>query len=191
MSGPERAGPHPEPADRSQQAPGPAPGRRPFGPVPPRTGGRAEQKIRDAIARGEFDNLPGAGRPLPEDALSRDEHWWIRQFAEREQTPGSAFLPAALQIRKEVQTLPERLGAFGSEAAVRREVQDLNRRIRAEILIPTSSIVLGVGEQDEQVAVDQWRAAVARRRAAQAATAAPVPPREPRRRRWFRRRRAG
>ena len=152
---------------------------------------RAEEKIRDSIARGDFDNLPGAGRPLPEEALSRDEHWWIRQFAEREQTPGSAFLPAALQIRKEVETLPERIEAFGSEAVVRREVQDLNRRIRAEILIPTSSIVLGVGEQDEQVAVERWQAAVARRRAERAAAAARPDPPPPRRRPWFRRGSAG
>lgn len=28
-----------------------------------------ETRIRDALARGEFDGLPGAGRPLPEEDL--------------------------------------------------------------------------------------------------------------------------
>ncbi|TKV60829.1 DUF1992 domain-containing protein [Nakamurella flava] len=160
------------------------------GPVArPRRPGRAEQQIRDAIARGEFDDLPGAGKPLPAELLSRDEHWWIRQFAEREQTPGSAFLPAALQIRKEVQTLAERVAVMTTEASVRRTVLDLNARIRAEILLPTSSIVLGVGEQDEQDVVDGWHRAVAARRAATvreaADRAAAVP--APRRgwRRWL------
>lgn len=176
----------------SAQPPDPASGR-PAGPAgPPRRPGRAEQQIRDAIARGEFDDLPGAGRPLPAELLSRDEHWWIRQFAEREQTPGSAFLPAALQIRKEVQTLAERVAVMGSEAAVRRTVRDLNARIRAEILLPTSSIILGVGEQDESAAVDAWRQAVSERRAAAERQTAPDagPARPSRRggRRWFRRR---
>ena len=31
----------------------------------------AESKIRAAMARGEFDNLPGAGKPLPPDELAR------------------------------------------------------------------------------------------------------------------------
>jgi hypothetical protein len=30
----------------------------------------AEQRIRDAIENGEFDNLPGKGRPLPPDNLT-------------------------------------------------------------------------------------------------------------------------
>lgn len=29
----------------------------------------ANEKIREAQLRGEFDNLPGAGKPLPEDEL--------------------------------------------------------------------------------------------------------------------------
>ena len=31
----------------------------------------AESKIRSAIAAGEFDDLPGNGKPLPPDALAR------------------------------------------------------------------------------------------------------------------------
>lgn len=31
----------------------------------------AESKIRAAMARGEFDDLPGRGRPLPPDQLAR------------------------------------------------------------------------------------------------------------------------
>lgn len=35
----------------------------------------AERKIEDALARGEFDDLPGAGRPLAldDDALVPEE----------------------------------------------------------------------------------------------------------------------
>jgi hypothetical protein len=38
----------------------------------------ADDKIRSAIERGEFDRLPGLGRPLHFDAAA-DPDWWIRR----------------------------------------------------------------------------------------------------------------
>jgi hypothetical protein len=38
----------------------------------------ADDKIRSAIKRGEFDRLPGLGRPLWIDACD-DPDWWIRR----------------------------------------------------------------------------------------------------------------
>jgi hypothetical protein len=38
----------------------------------------ADDKIRSAIERGEFDRLPGLGRPHYFD-LSDDPDWWIRR----------------------------------------------------------------------------------------------------------------
>ena len=38
----------------------------------------ADDKIRSAIERGEFDRLPGLGRPLHFDAAD-DPDWWIRR----------------------------------------------------------------------------------------------------------------
>lgn len=38
----------------------------------------ADDKIRSAIERGEFDRLPGFGRPLEFDG-SDDPDWWIRR----------------------------------------------------------------------------------------------------------------
>ena len=43
----------------------------------------AENRIRDAIERGEFDNLEGAGQPLDLDACY-DPDWWIRRKIKRE-----------------------------------------------------------------------------------------------------------
>jgi hypothetical protein len=45
----------------------------------------ADNKIRAAIDAGEFDNLPGFGKP---DAICDepyDPHWWIRRKLRREE----------------------------------------------------------------------------------------------------------
>ena len=36
-----------------------------------------EAKIRDSIERGEFDDLPGAGKPLPDIDEPADDMRWV------------------------------------------------------------------------------------------------------------------
>ncbi|TMR07429.1 DUF1992 domain-containing protein [Actinomadura soli] len=36
-------------------------------------------QIREAEARGEFDGLPGSGKPLPDAGRPLDDNWWIKQ----------------------------------------------------------------------------------------------------------------
>jgi hypothetical protein len=45
----------------------------------------AENKIRAAIEAGEFDNLPGLGKPAAIFDEPYDPHWWIRRKLKREQ----------------------------------------------------------------------------------------------------------
>ncbi len=45
----------------------------------------ADAKIDQAIEEGEFDNLPGFGRPFEFDDTQYDPNWWIRRKLEREQ----------------------------------------------------------------------------------------------------------
>ena len=40
-----------------------------------------ERIIEEAIARGEFDDLPGEGKPLPTG--DDGPGWWIRAYVER------------------------------------------------------------------------------------------------------------
>ena len=47
-----------------------------------------ENAIQQAIRRGEFDNLPGAGKPLEGLTGQHDPDWWIRRKIEREQLTG-------------------------------------------------------------------------------------------------------
>ena len=45
----------------------------------------AENKIRAAIEAGEFDNLPGFGKPAAIFDEPYDPFWWIRRKLQREQ----------------------------------------------------------------------------------------------------------
>ena len=87
-----------------------------------------ERQVREAIERGEFDNLPGAGRPLPAINGREDENWWVKSLLEREQLPMP--LPTSLALRREVADLPQTLADVPSERTVRDIIEDLNRRIR-------------------------------------------------------------
>lgn len=43
----------------------------------------ADRRIREAIEAGQFDDLPGAGQPLPDLGQPYDELWWVRRWLER------------------------------------------------------------------------------------------------------------
>ena len=45
----------------------------------------AENRIREAIDRGEFEYPEGAGRPFEELSGHYDPNWWIRRKLEREE----------------------------------------------------------------------------------------------------------
>jgi hypothetical protein len=50
----------------------------------------AEHRIREAIAAGELDNLPGLGQPIPGIDDPYDPMWWVKgwlQRVEREHEP--------------------------------------------------------------------------------------------------------
>ena len=45
----------------------------------------AENRIRKATERGEFDHLEGAGRPFPDLGGYDGPDWWITHTLQREQ----------------------------------------------------------------------------------------------------------
>lgn len=55
----------------------------------------AERRIREAIAQGAFDDLPGAGKPLDLRGAG-DPDWWIRRKLEDEGLDAAAIAPGAL-----------------------------------------------------------------------------------------------
>ncbi|HLU59549.1 MAG TPA: DUF1992 domain-containing protein [Pseudonocardia sp.] len=139
-----------------------------------------EKQIREAEERGAFANLPGKGKPLPGLDGPYDENWWIKGWIEREGVPSEALLPTPLQLRREIERLPETVRDLPTEEAVRDVVRDLNRRIAEWVRAPTGPAI-PVRKVDPEAVVREWRAA--------RSLPPPQPPPAPRaRRRWWRRR---
>lgn len=44
----------------------------------------ADRRIREAMEKGEFDDLPGAGKPIPDLEDGYDPEWWTKQWVKRE-----------------------------------------------------------------------------------------------------------
>ena len=156
----------------------------------PRWESPVEKAIREAQERGEFDDLPGAGKPLKDLGDPDDPMWWLRRYAEREHLDMTGALPPALQLRKEAASYPESLVDLRTEAAVRHVLEDFNTRVRRDRLRPPDPGMpqLLAPTVDVDAMVDRWQAL---RAASQPAKVDPsVTSGEARaRRRWWRRRR--
>ncbi|WLP90954.1 DUF1992 domain-containing protein [Gordonia sp. NB41Y] len=92
--------------------------------------------IREATERGDFDDLPGLGKPLNLAGLD-DPDWWAKQKIREEELDSSALLPPTLQLRKERDAFPESLRGIADEQAVRTILEDFNRRVRQDRLRPS------------------------------------------------------
>ncbi len=84
-------------------------------------------QIREAMERGEFDDLPGKGKPLPDIDRPRDENWWLRQKLKREEIN---VLPPTLQVRKDLDEARDRIRDAKTEDEVLRIVTEINDKIR-------------------------------------------------------------
>lgn len=140
-----------------------------------------DQQIRQAQARGEFDDLPGYGKPLEGLGERHDPDWWVKKLVEREQITG--VLPPALQLRKDDAELDARLDRLSTETDVRREIEEFNERVRAAFYQPLGGPPLITQPRDVDATVTAWR----ERRAARPRSAPPPPAPDAPRRRWWRR----
>lgn len=143
-----------------------------------------ETMVQLAIRRGEFDDLPGAGKPLDGLGTHHDPDWWIRRKIENENLSGLG--PPALTLRVEDRELDAELDQLGREEDVRGVLEDFNRRVigARRQLLGGPPVVTQPRDVDAEVVA--WRARRAARQAdARAETPADAEPR--RGRRWWRR----
>ncbi|MER7717083.1 DUF1992 domain-containing protein [Streptomyces flaveolus] len=114
-----------------------------------------DKQIRDADARGEFDRLPGVGKPLPSDVESTyDELWWVKRKMARE---GLSVLPPTLALRKEAEDALAAALDAPTEGAARRIVEQINVKIRDVMFKPPPGPPLGKKPYDVEEVVRQWR----------------------------------
>jgi hypothetical protein len=144
-----------------------------------------EEQIRVAMERGDFDDLPGAGKPIEGLGESHDPDWWLKKLVERENI---AVLPLTLQLRKEDAELDARLDEVAYEEEVRRLVADFNERVVAARYRAPEGPPLITMPRDVDETVAAWASRRAARREARAAERAAVEAAAPPRR-WWRRRR--
>ncbi len=113
-----------------------------------------DRQIREATERGEFDGLPGAGKPLRD--LSRDgDDWWIRRKLEREDLSGA--LPTTLSLRREKERIQELLADVRTEAQARELVEDLNDRIRHSHRRAVQGPPVFIATVDVEATLATWR----------------------------------
>ncbi|MFI9504478.1 DUF1992 domain-containing protein [Nocardia sp. NPDC052566] len=120
-----------------------------------------DKQVREATERGEFDNLPGTGKPIPGAGAEVDENWWLRGYLRKEGVSGDAMLPPSLLLRRDVERLPETLAGLNSEAQVREIIADINMRIVEWLRMPSGPFV-PVAPVDTEEVVATWRQARAK-----------------------------
>jgi hypothetical protein len=112
-----------------------------------------DAQIRVATEKGAFDNLPGAGKPLPNLDQEYDPLWWVKQLVQREQV---SMLPPSLELLRKVEKELASIETLHDEATVRRRVAALN----VEIAKVNATVVEGpptrLGTLDVDQIVARW-----------------------------------
>ncbi|WP_435737820.1 DUF1992 domain-containing protein [Cellulosimicrobium sp. PMB13] len=112
--------------------------------------------IDQAIRRGEFDDLPLAGKPIPGLTGRHDPDWWLKSVIERERLTGLG--PPAMLLKAEDHGLDDRLDQELDEKVVRELLEDFNARVvdaRRQLLGGPPVVT---PTRDVEAEVVRWRA---------------------------------
>jgi hypothetical protein len=93
----------------------------------------AERRIREAMERGEFDNLPLKGKPLPPDDLERVPPELRMAY---KILKNANVLPEEIELRKSIHSLQELIRACCDGEEEKRLIKQLNeKQLRFNILM--------------------------------------------------------
>lgn len=109
-----------------------------------------DRQVREAIERGEFDNLPGAGQPIPDLARSDNPSWWAKGFIEQARSDN--------QRTEQVRVFESQLGrlwSIGSVKALRASVESINQEIEQFNQAQTSS--RRIEPFDVDAVIETWK----------------------------------
>ena len=117
-----------------------------------------DRQIRAAQERGEFDDLPGAGKPLASESTPYSPDWWVHQLVEREKI-GAYAVPPALALRKLADELIKGARGCRTERDVRAAVVDYNERADYQRKLPQEGRAVVLPTLDADEIVEGWRRA--------------------------------
>jgi hypothetical protein len=118
----------------------------------------AEERIQAAQAEGQFDHLPGFGKPIPGIDEPHDELWWVKDKLKREQL---SSLPPALAIRLDLEKTLASIDQMPTEVDVRQAVAALNERIRKASFAVVWGPPVDVMPLEADEVVNHWKLAKA------------------------------
>jgi len=116
-----------------------------------------EEQIRQAQEEGAFENLPGAGKPLPDLEESYDPDWWVKKLIRREKV---SVLSPALELLRQVESEFEKIWKARDEAEVRVRVHALNAEIATVNARTAEGPPTRLGLLDS--VVEEWRTRASR-----------------------------
>ena len=116
-----------------------------------------DSQIARAREDGAFDDLDGAGKPLPRRAREQSSYEWALEWAKREEADVVGMLPSGLALRKEREELPALVARQTSEDAVRALVETHNARVDQYYRRPVEGVWVPVGMADVDEVVAGWR----------------------------------
>ena len=112
-----------------------------------------DRQVREAQERGDFDGLPGAGKPLP-DLDRRDDDWWLKRMLQRE---GVTVTPPTIAIRVEVEQALEQVVGAEDEEHVRAILAAINEKVRRINRLGAAGPPSTVMPLDVEEVVARWR----------------------------------
>lgn len=113
-----------------------------------------DRQIREATERGEFDNLPGAGKPV-NLGDPNDELWWVRRKLEKEDLSGA--LPTSLSLRKEKERIQDTLSDVRDAELARAIITDLNARIADSNVRQVEKVPIFTAPLNVEATLAAWR----------------------------------
>jgi hypothetical protein len=113
-----------------------------------------DRQIREAEERGEFRDLPGAGRPIPDLDKPLDELWWVRNKLRAE---GLTYMPPSVALRKAAYDALDAAMHARSEAEVRSILANINAKIREANRKTIEGPALMLVPYDVERVVRRWR----------------------------------
>jgi hypothetical protein len=119
-----------------------------------------EAQIRVAMESGAFENLPGAGKPIPDLDQAHDPDWWVKQLMKREQL---SFLPPSMELARKVERELAEFEALDSEPELRRRVASLNAEIAKANRATLEGPPTRLAPLDVEKIVARWRTGRTRR----------------------------